>query len=166
MTVINRARWRCTRCVSSLALVVIVVASVVSLDAAAPRLILISGPLLEHPVLIEDWDATSRIMAAINDRAVAESKALVDRPFDELALFWGLECVQYVNDGRPLAALKPAQANQHARFYPAAGAATALVVFRDEPGEMGENARRMGLVRSVEHMALDVFAKYGLRVRV
>jgi hypothetical protein len=66
-----------------------------------------------------------------------------------LALFWGFEWVQFVNDIRPLTALKPEQANQHARFYPALGAALALVVFRDEPGEMGENARRKGLIRPV-----------------
>ena len=154
------------RCASSLCVVAIVVASVVSLNAAAPRLILISGPLLERPILIEDWDDNARIMAGINERTVAQSEPLVDRPFFELALFWGLEWVQYANDGRPLAHLKPEQANQHARFYPAVGAAPALVVFRDEPGEMGENARRMGLIRPVEQMALDVFARYGLRVRM
>ena len=138
----------------------------VSLNAAAPRLILISGPLLERPVLIENWDDNMRIMAAINDRSVAESEAVTDRPFYELALFWGLEWVQYINDGRPLAALKPEQANQHARFYPAVGTAPALVVFRDQPGEWGQNARRMGLVRSVEQMALDVFSRDGLHLRM
>ena len=166
MTVISSARWRCTRCASSLGVVAVVLASMVSLNAAAPRLILVSGPLLERPVLIEDWDDTSRIMAGINDRAVAQPEALVDRPFYELALFWGLEWVQYINDGRPLDALTPEQANQHARFYPAVGTAPALVVFKDERGEMGENARRMGLSRSVEQMALDVFVRNGLRVRM
>jgi hypothetical protein len=149
-----------------LGLIAVVLASVTRLNAAAPRLILISGPLVARPVLIDDWNDTSRIMAGINDRAVAQSDALVDRPFYDLALFWGLEWVQYITDGRPLAALTPGQANQHARFYPAVGTAPALVVFRDEPGAMGGAARRMGLIRSVEQMTLDVFARYGLRVRM
>jgi hypothetical protein len=166
MRVLNSARWRRARCASFLGVVAIVLASGVSLNAAAPRLILISGPLLKRPILIENWDQNARIMGGINDRVRAQSEVPVDRPFYELALFWGLEWVQYVNDGRPLAALKPEQATQHARFYPAFGAAPALVVFRDEPGEMGENARRMGLTRSGEQMALDVFARYGLRVRM
>ncbi len=166
MTVCNSARWRRKRCASVLGVVAIVLASAASLNAAAPRLILISGPLLERPILIEDWDQNARIMAGINDRAVAQAEAPADRPFYELALFWGLEWVQYINDGRPLAALKPELASQHARFYPAVGTTPALVVFRDEPGEWGQNARRMGLLRSVEQMALDVFARYGLRVRM
>jgi hypothetical protein len=96
MTVLNSVRWRRARCASVLGVVAIVLASGVSLNAAA----------------------------------------------------------------------KPEEATQHARFYPAFGAAPALVVFRDEPGEMGESARRVGLTRSVEQMALDVFARYGLRVRM
>jgi hypothetical protein len=60
-----------TRCASSLGVVAIVLASVVRLEAATPRLILISGPLLERPVLIEDWDDNRRIMAGINESAVA-----------------------------------------------------------------------------------------------
>ena len=166
MTVFHPERWRRRQCASLVGVVAVVLASVASLNAAAPRLILVGGPLLERPVLIQDWDDTMRIMAGINDRAVAASEPPTDRPYYELALFWGMEWVQDINDGRPLAALKPEQANQHARFYPAVGTAPALVVFSDESGEWGQNARRMGLVRSVEQMALDVFAKYQLRVRV
>jgi hypothetical protein len=127
---------------------------------------LISGPLVEQPVLIQEWDDTMRVMAGINDRAPAALTVPTERPYYDLALFWGMEWVQYVNDGRPLTALKPEQANQHARFYPAAGSAPALVVFADERGEWGQIARRMGLVRSVGQMALDVFTRYGLHVRM
>ena len=94
MTVCNSARGRRKRCASVLGVVAIVLASAASLNAAAPRLILISGPLLECPILIEDWDQNARIMAGINDRAVAHAEAPADRPFYELALFWGLEWVQ------------------------------------------------------------------------
>jgi hypothetical protein len=164
--IIKSRRWRCPRCASSLGVVAIVLASVVNLSAAAPRLILVSGALLERPVLIEDlWD-TNLITAGVNNRAVAESEALENRTFYEFALFWGPEWVQYMKEGRPVAALKPEQATQHARFYPAMGAAPALFVFKDEPGEMQRGTKIMGLVRSVEQMALDVFARYGLRVRM
>jgi len=151
---------------SLLGAVIIVLASVASLDAKGPRLVLISGPLLTRPILIEDWMDTSRLTAGINERADQEPKALADRPVYELALFCGMKWVTYVDDGRPLTTLTADQANQHARFYPAVGAAPAVVVFQDEPGEFGETARRMGLIRAVDQMALDTFAKYGLRVRV
>jgi hypothetical protein len=164
-TGIKSGCWR-TVGASSLGVGAIVLASVVNLSAAAPRLILVSGALLERPVLIEDWDDNMRIMAAVNSRTVAESESLENRPFYEFALFWGAEWVQYVNEGRPVAALKPEQATQHARFYPAVGAAPALFVFKDEPGEMQRGTQIMGLVRSVDQMALDVFARYGLRVRM
>jgi hypothetical protein len=72
MTVCNSARWRRKGCASFLGVVAIVLASVVSLNAKAPRLILIGGPLLERPILVEDWDHNARIMAGINDRAVAQ----------------------------------------------------------------------------------------------
>jgi hypothetical protein len=122
--------------------------------------------LLERPVLIQDWDDTMRIMAGVNDRAIAASEAPTDRPYYDCALFWGMEWVKYISDGRPLFALKPEQATQHARFYPAVGAAPALFVYKDEPGEMQCTTQMMGLIRSVEQMALDVFTKYGLRVRI
>jgi hypothetical protein len=152
--------------VGSLGAVAIVLASVVNLSAAAPRIILVSGPLLERPILIQDWNDNMRIMGGVNNRAGAASEAPADRPYYEFALFWGMEWVQYINEGRPVAALRPEQATQHARFYPAVGAAPALFVYKDEPGEMQRSTQIMGLVRSVEQMALDVFAKYGLRVRM
>jgi hypothetical protein len=166
MTALNSARWRRAQCSRLAGVVAVVLASVASLNAAAPRLILISGPLLEQPVLIQEWDDTFRVMAGINDRAPAALEIPTDRPYYDLGLFWGMEWVQYVNDGRPLTALKPEHANQHARFYPAVGSARALVVFADERGEWGQVARRMGLVRSVDQMALDVFTRYRLRVRM
>jgi hypothetical protein len=39
-------------------------------------------------------------------------------------------------------------------------------VFDDERGEVTDSTRPLGLIRSVEPMALDVFTKYGLRIRV
>ena len=165
-TGIKPARWRYTRCANSFSVIAIVLASVVSLSAAAPRLILVRGALLERPVLIEDWEDNARIIAAINSPVVAEVEALASRPFYEFALFWGSEWVQHMNEGRPVAGLKPEQANQRGRLYPAVGAAPALFMFADEPGPMQRGTRIMGLVRSVEQEGLDVFAKYGLRVRM
>jgi len=109
---------------------------------------------------------TARITTGINERANQQPKALAARPFYDLALFCGLKWVHYMDDGRSLTTLTADEANQHARFYPAVGAAPAVVVFQDEPGEFGANARRMGLIRAVDQMALDTFAKNGLRVRV
>jgi hypothetical protein len=170
-------RWRPAWHVSSLGVVAIVLVSVVSLNAAAPRVILVSGPLLERPILIDDLDDNARIMASVNNRAVAASEAPTDRPYYEFALFWRVEWVHYINEGRPVAALKSEQATQHARFYPAVGTAPALFVYKDEPGKnprgddllaasLQRATQMIGLVRSVEQMALDVFVRYGLRVRM
>jgi hypothetical protein len=131
MTILGRARSRRTRGARAVGVVALALVQASTLNAAAPRLALVSGALLERPVLIQDWDDTMRIMAGINNRASAPSDALTGRPYYELALFWGMEWVQYVNDGRPVTALKPEQANQHARFYPAVGMAPALVVFEN-----------------------------------
>jgi hypothetical protein len=129
-------------------------------------LILVSGFDLARPILIGEWDDTMRVMAGINRRATAPSGELTGRPYYRLALFWGLDWVKYLESGRPLTSLKPEQANQHGRFYPAVGLAPALVVFDDERGEIPDSTRPLGLIRSVEPMTLDVFVRHGLRIRV
>jgi hypothetical protein len=134
--------------------------------AAAPRLILVTGPMLKRPVLLESWDENMRLMLAVANPASVAAEALPNRPFHKVALFWGPEWAEYITKGRSVKALRPEQGNQHARFYPAVGSSPPLFVFEDIPGPLGEGARKVGLVRSVEQRGLDVLAKRGIRVRI
>jgi len=79
-------------------------------SAAAPRYILVSGPRLAHPVMLDDWRENHALMLAFaNTPRVRVS--LMKRPRYELAMFWGWTDAQ-----RPTS---PTQANQRAWFYPA-----------------------------------------------
>ena len=147
-----------------LAIITVVLASALSLSAAGPRLILVTGALLEGPTVLENWDDNVRLMGAVANPTTVEAGTLAGRPFYSLALFWGPEWAQYLNDGGSVAAVRPEQANQHARFYPAVGAAPALFVFEDQPGAAGHGVRMVGLVRAIDRGGLDVLAKAGLRV--
>jgi len=144
----------------------IILASALSLSAAGPRLILVTGALVERPAVLENWEDNVRLMGAVANPASVGPGTLVDRPFYSLALFWGPEWAEYMNDGGSVAAVKPEQASQHARFYPAVGAAPALFVFEDQPGAAGHGVRIAGLVRAIDRPGLDVLAKAGLRVRM
>ncbi len=75
--------------IGSLVAVAIVLASVVNLSAAAPRIILVSGPLLERPVLIQDWADNMRIMAGVNNQTVAASETPADRPVPRIRAVLG-----------------------------------------------------------------------------
>jgi hypothetical protein len=70
--------------------VALVLASTV--EAAAPRYILVSGPGLARPVLLANWGENGRLLAALVDarRANAETvRGLSKRPRLRLGLFWG-----------------------------------------------------------------------------
>jgi hypothetical protein len=148
-----------------LAVVTVVLASALSVSAAGPRLILVTSPLLERPAVLKNWEENVRLLGAVANPTIVEAGTLAGRPFYSLALFWGPEWAQYIDDGGSVTAVRPEQANQHARFYPAAGAAPALFVFEDQPGAAGHGVRIVGLVRAIDREGLDVLAKAGLRVR-
>lgn len=146
--------------------VAVMAASAMSLGAAGPRFILVTGTLLERPAVLDNWQENMDLMSAVTNPSSAGPAALANRPFYQLALFWGAEWVQYINEGRPVAPVKPEQGNQQARFYPVVGAAPALFVFEDMPGPLGNGARITGLVRSVGQEGLSLLARHGLRVRI
>lgn len=89
--------------------------------AAAPRLIMVTGPPLSSPVTLSNWDEIARfVQAAANESPAADRASLAGRPSLRLALFWDARIWEpYVRQGR-LASLRPDQANQFGRFYPAA----------------------------------------------
>jgi hypothetical protein len=84
--------------------------------AAAPNYILVTGPGLPRPVLLDDWDENLALLSTLVDapkanRAVVHG--LARRPRFQLAEFWG-----WGDRPRPT---RPSQANQHGSFYPAHG---------------------------------------------
>ena len=81
--------------------------------AAAPNYILVSGPGLRGPILMDDWSENAALLSALVNAARAKRSVVIGlarRPRFDLAEFWGW-------GGRPRPT-RPSQANQHGWFYP------------------------------------------------
>lgn len=127
--------------------------------AAAPRILLISGPPLSWPVILDDWEENLRLMGAISDAATLQPEALEGRPYLHLAYFWGPEWDTYIQAGKPAAALRPEDGNQHGRFYPATGDQPAIVTFDVIPGP--------GVpIRQITPDGLAILQRHGVPVRL
>jgi hypothetical protein len=106
---------------SLLAAAVVALVLAASAAAAAPNYILVSGPGLARPVLLDSWGENLALLSALAEapkasRAVA--RGLPRRPRFHLAEFWG-----WSEYPRPT---HPSQANQHGWFYPAHGRQAAV----------------------------------------
>ena len=86
--------------------------------AAAPNYILVSGPGLRRPVLLDDWPENLRLLISLVDARKLDVVALRGRPRFDLAMFWAWSDLP-----RPT---RPRDANQHGVFYPAFGARPAI----------------------------------------
>src|SRR5689334_2520114 len=108
-------------------------------SAAGPRLIMFYGGPLQKPVILADWQENLLFVAATHDEAKVTSRALEGRPYIKVAMFWGPEWEHYVEEGRPLDKIRPDQANQHSRFYPAVDGHLSVFVYgRFMLGENGQ----------------------------
>jgi hypothetical protein len=87
--------------------------------AAAPAIIIVHGRLLPDRVVMSDWQENHRFVSAIDLSTRVDGDVLDDRPFVALSLFWGPEWSHHPRTPEALARLRPEQANQHGRFYPA-----------------------------------------------
>lgn len=125
--------------------------------AAAPRLMMVYGPPLPEPIVLRDWRENLTVMVNMK-RTNIDPGELEGRPYLKMALFWGPRWAEYVEEGGSLDALRPEQANQHARFYPATG---------DEPALITLNSSKLGpgSIRRVEPEALAVLSRRGVPVR-
>lgn len=125
-------------------------------QAAAPRLVMVSGALLAKPVLLSDWGEITRLYGMLFNGPAALSELRGGRPSLQLALFWDANAWEpYVRDGR-LGSLRPEQADQFGRFYPAVPDGPALV---ELPG-VGTWPKR------VSSQALAILARHGVPVRL
>jgi hypothetical protein len=135
------------------------------LTFAAPDIILFHGPPLAKPVITTGFERNSVLMHAITQPVSISRDTLKDRPFVEVAMFWGLDWHQYLVQGKRLDGLKPDQANQHGRIYLATADAPALFVF-DDTGQFGRSAAMVGLVRWITDDGLAMLKKHGVPTAV
>lgn len=126
--------------------------------AAVPRIVLVTGPSLPVPVVLSDWGDNGQLLSG-DERSDLSPDDLIGRPFFDLWLFWGVEWDVYVAAGNPLDRLRPEQANQHARFFPAVGDAEALLTIDYIPGPGAP-------VRGMIPEGLAVLAAHGVPVRL
>jgi hypothetical protein len=95
--------------------------------AAYPRIILISGADLEKPIVLASVDDIVNLTTAIAKAPSVPPNEVEGRAYLRLSLFWGDDLWEpYVREGR-LDELRPEQANQEGRFYPAYGGQEAVI---------------------------------------
>jgi hypothetical protein len=76
---------------------------------------------------VSDWDEIAALTGLLASGPAAPSDPLGGRPGLQLAMFWDAGIWEpYVREGR-LGSLRPEQANQFGRFYPAVAGQAALV---------------------------------------
>jgi hypothetical protein len=129
-------------------------------DAAAPRLIMVYGSPLTKPVILSNWRENLEFMASITQQSSVTPEELRRRPYLKLALFWGPEWAEYVEEGKPIDKLRPEQGNQQGRFYPAVGHASPVVTLDMPAGSVGPSWRE------VRKEGIRVLLKYGIPVRL
>lgn len=116
--------------------------------AAAPRYIIVSGPGLQRPVTLRNWNENLRFLISLLPAKRPRSGWHRVRPRLDLALFWGVPAKPIPND--------PRDANQHGWFYPAIGGRRAVVTLliggRDDP-------------RVATPEALRILARNGIPIR-
>lgn len=119
--------------------------------AAAPRIIMVTGPGLEEPVFLTKYSENLDLMVAfqrgqeIDEGRVVDPKELQRRPYLELWLFWGEnQWEPYVREGR-VTELRREQANQYGRFYPTFGARDAVMNL-DVPGSRKATAKLLSIL--------------------
>ena len=131
---------------------------------AAPWAIMIHGSLVERPITMSSWHENHRLMLAISPGIRTRTSTLEGRAFIDMALFWGPEWAHLADSPEAVARLRPDQASQHGRLYPARGNSPAVVVLDlPSPNEMMLASVK---VRVVEREGLAVLEKYGVPVRV
>jgi len=109
-----------------LRIVSLTLAAAVLLQAAAPWIITLSGPLVKQTVVIVDWHKNLKLLTALDHDARIDPASLAHRPFLEIGLFWGPQWLKFLEDGGRPESLTVGQANQRGRFYPADGANPAV----------------------------------------
>jgi hypothetical protein len=102
-----------------LAVLTAVVVVAPAAQAAAPRIVIVSGKPMAHQIAISSWTAILRIVEPVASAPNVKRAQLVGRPRLRLSMFWGPRWVDYLAAGHRAAALRPQDADQQGSFYPA-----------------------------------------------
>ena len=137
------------------ALVGLLLAAAVALaapaQAAAPNYILMSGPGLQQPELLDDQGENLQLLIAVRQGLrvkCAAQRGLARRPRFDLAEFWNWNFLPAPTD--------PRKATQHGLFYPAHGRKPAIFKVMVE----GTTVPRIASAR-----ALAILARHGVPMR-
>jgi hypothetical protein len=97
-------------------------------EAQWPTVVMFHGGPLKQPVFATgaDTPSFSIFVGAPSASQTTTAKDMGDRPFVNVAFFWGPRD-NPANNGTPLAELKPEMTWQHGRFYSAAGDKPAMM---------------------------------------
>lgn len=104
-------------------------------EAAFPRLLMIHGSPLPRPLVVDNPFDVAKVFEGV--REPADDRNLQGRPYFELTLFWGEVWNRYMEEGKPVSALKPEDVTPfanipiHGRFYPACLGAPAVITLTE-----------------------------------
>jgi hypothetical protein len=143
-----------------LALLVAVASLLVSASvaqAAAPRIIIVSGESLKRQIVISDWGKIFQIVAEVAPARPVSRTQLANRPRLKFSMFWGPRWNEYLASGRPASALRPRQADQTGSLYPGWRGRPALIDLLPWAGRWP---------RPLSAKALTILKRYGVPIKL
>ena len=131
---------------------------------AAPWAILVHGPRVPTTIRLTDWHEHSQLMLAIPAPGTpTPARAFHERPYVELALFWGPDWEHLRRSPESVARLRPDQANQRGWLFLSHGDQPAVVVL-DPPTTLPTSSSTLR-VRPVGPKGIAVLTQHGVPVR-
>lgn len=107
-------------------------------DVAAPRIIMFHDGVLPEPAFMTDWEEILQFLSETYRGAGVQASELAERPYAEVAFFWGPTWEEYAGNPDRLKTLSSAQALEtcpfeaaacYGRYYPASGNAPPVLDF-------------------------------------
>lgn len=131
-------------------------------SVAAPAIVVVDGSLLSRRVILADVGENVRLFVQFSGPlppgdAEAARESFRRRPHLDLWLFWGLKWYSAATDTASWAKLKPQDADEHARFYPARKGEEAIIELDGTHGVAPS-------VRRVSPEALSILKAHGIPV--
>jgi hypothetical protein len=97
--------------------------------AAAPHFIIVRGPELPKPILLEDWNENlDLLLASENEGADVDPSTLSSRPYFDVVLLWGPTWTRAKIEAQ--GADEVVDPGQSDRFYPAVGDQGPVIAIR------------------------------------
>jgi hypothetical protein len=96
-------------------------------SAAAPRILIFTGGSLAHQVVVSEWQKIFKVTEVVANAPVVPRGQLEKRPSLRVSMFWGPGWNDFLAQGHDPTTLRPSQADQVGRFYPAYRGKRALI---------------------------------------